>query len=256
METTKQESKKNKNTPVTVGTTKDLALTDDLQGSWGAEEATAEDIIIPKLLLMHGQSELVLQGEKNVGELIRSTDKAVMAKRGEKINIIAFKMFKAWRICEIVGGQAEWRREEVWNAANTDLPWDFQEEGKQMRRDQAYNFYALTTKDIGSDKSFPIRLQFVRTSKKAGRVLADHFAQSRMQNKPPALVTFDIGSEFVNGEEQKYFVFTASYGEASTMEQLQAAKKWFTEVSKAGDRVKNDDGEKVSVGTDDAASEF
>lgn len=257
METQKQEKTKNKNLPA-AGTTKDLALTEDLQGSWGAEEATAEDIIIPKLLLMHGQSELVLQGEKAVGELIKSTDKEVLAKRGETINIIPFKMFKTWRISELVGGQAEWRGEEVWNAQNTDLEWEFEQEGKKMRRDQAYNFYALLTKDIGNGKhSFPIRLQFVRTSRKAGKVLADHFAQSRMQNKPPALMTFDIGSEFINGEEQKYFVFTAKYGPASTVEQIQEAKKWFTEISKAGDRVKNDDGEKV-VGTpiDDSKSEF
>lgn len=258
METQKQDSKKAKQntSALTTQASKDLALADDLQGSWGAEEASAEDIIIPKLLLMHGQSELVLQGEKSVGELIKSTDKTVMAKRGEKINIIPFKMFKTWRISEIVGGQAEWRGEEPWNAANTDLPWDFQsEDGKTMRRDQAYNFYALITKDIGTDKSFPVRIQFLRTSKKAGRVLADHFAQSRMQNKPPALMTFDIGSEFVNGEEQKYFVFTSAYGPASTTEQIQEAKKWFLEINKAGDKVKNDDGEVTAV-VDDAKSEF
>lgn len=256
METQKQDKTKSKNTPATTGTTKNLVLTEDLQGSWGAEEATAEDIIIPKLLLMHGQSELVLQGDKSVGELIKSTDKSVMAKRGEKINIIPFKMFKTWRISEIVGGQAEWRGEEPWNAANTDLPWDYTEDGKTMRRDQAYNFYALITSDIGTDKSFPIRIQFLRTSKKAGRVLADHFAQSRMANKPPALMTFDIGSEFINGEEQKYFVFTSAYGAASTAEQIAVAKKWFMEISKAGDKVKNDDGETTVASVDESKSEF
>lgn len=243
---------------------KAVALPEELSGSWGAEEATAEDIIIPKLLLMHGQSELVLQGEKAVGELIRSTDKQLLAKRGETINIIPFKMFKTWRISEMVPGktpgsfQAEWRGEEVWNAQNTDLPWDFEEDGKKMRRDQAYNFYALLTRDIVPGKNaFPVRLQFVRTSRKAGKVLADHFAQSRMNNQPPALMTFNIGSEFVNGDEQKYFIFTAAYGEASTTEQIQTAKKWFMEINKAGDRVKNDDGEVTVAGTvDDAKSEF
>lgn len=251
-----QESTKNKNVPAAVNS-KDLALSEDLQGSWGAEESTAEDIIIPKLLLMHGQSELVLQGNKAVGELIRSTDTQTLAKRGDTIRVIPFKMFKTWRISEIVGGQAEWRREEPWTPENTDLEWDFEEEGKKMRRDQAYNFYAILASDVTADSSpFPIKLQFTRTSRKAGKVLADHFAKSRMTNKPPALQTFDIGSEFVNGEEQKYFVFTAKHGEATTLEQLQAAKLWFNEINKAGAKVKEHEVEERTAPVNEASSEY
>jgi hypothetical protein len=237
---------------------KALALSADLEGAWGAEESTAEDIIIPKLLLMHGQSEKVLQGEKTQGDLVRSTDWQTVAKRGETVTIIPFKMFKTWRVSEIVDGQAEWRREEPWTASNTDLEWDFTENGKPMRRDQAYNFYVILTDDIGkTDMPFPIKLQFVRTSRKAGKVLADHFAKCNMFRRPPALQTFEIGSEFINGEKQKYFVFTAKAGEASTIEQVTAAKQWYDLIQKAGGQVKEHDvKETTTVGINEETAEF
>lgn len=43
-----------------------LDLPKELEGSWGAEESSSEDIIVPKILLMHGQSKLVLKASSKL----------------------------------------------------------------------------------------------------------------------------------------------------------------------------------------------
>lgn len=200
----------------------ELALTEELSGAWGTEGGDASDIIIPKLLLMHGQSVKVLEGEKSQGELVRSTDWETLAKRGESVEVIPFKINKVWLIVAIENGKKRIVREEPWTAANDKLPLEFSENGQSLRRDKAYRFLAL----LAGDSSFPVLLEFQRTSLRAGRIMADHFAKCAMFKKPPATLKFSIGTEFVNGQDHKYFVFTAKPCGASTLEEVAAAKQW------------------------------
>jgi len=237
-------------------------LPDDLQGSWGTEESSSEDIIIPKILLMHGQSELVLKGDKSQGELIRSTDEVSLAKKGETVRVIPFYMKKTWRISEIVGQQAEWRGEEPWTPENTDLPWEYEmvdekKNTKKMRRDKAYNFYCVLSEDAKKGFAMPVRLQFTRTSRRAGNLIADYFAQCKALRQPPATLAWDIGSEFINGEKQKYFVFTAKQAEKTTSEEIRVCRQWWDIVTKSTARIKEHDvSEKAETKLDENTAEF
>jgi hypothetical protein len=157
-------------------------------------------------------------------------------------------MMKTWRVSEIVGGQAEWRREEPWTPENTDSPWEFLEEGKQMRRDQAYNFYCILADDKGDEFTFPMKLQFTRTSRKAGRIIADHFAMSKMMKKPPATAVFEIGSEFINGDKNKYFIFTSKNVGESSLDQIKTCKQWWDLMKAQTDKIKDHEvAEKTTV---------
>lgn len=233
-------------------------LPTEISGSWGAEEATAEDIIIPKLLLMHGQSKLVMAGKKATGELVRSTDQITLGGRDQTVTVIPFKMYKTWRVSEYVAGKAEWRRDEPYDTTNMDLPWEFEETNKtgqmaKMRRDKAYNFYAILAKDVNADTHpFPVRIQFLRTSSKSGRMLADHFSKCKMYNKPPALQTFEIGSALVTGPKDNYFVFTAEAGKATTMEQLKVCKSWYDLITKSASSIKDHEVEETTENTEAA----
>lgn len=241
-ETTKEVTKKQ---------TAALAIPEDMQGAWGAEESTSEDIIIPKILLMHGQSELVLKGDRQQGELIRSTDHEVLAKKNESIRVIPFYMTKTWRISELVGKQYEWRGEEAWTPENTDAEWEYTQDGKQMRRDKCYNFYCVLQKDTANGFAMPLRLQFTRTSRKAGNLIADFFAQCKATKTPPATIAWDISSEFINGDKNKYFIFTAKQSAKTTVEEMTVCKQWWDIVTKQKARIKDHD---VSDGEATAAT--
>lgn len=227
-----------------------LALPEDLQGDWGTEETDSSDIIIPKLLLMHGQSEIVQDGGANIGDLVKSTSKKVVAKKGETVKVIPFMFYKTWVNEVKVDGKWKWTGEEPLTPANADLPWEYQnEEGEDCRRSAALNFYAMLVDDIGTEVSLPTRLQFKRTSKKAGTPIAHFFAECRMQKKPGAVKTWEIGSETIKGDET-YQIFTSKMGEDTPLEQMMVCKQWYMEISKNRAKFKDhNDDEQETVAT-------
>jgi len=214
---------------------KSMALPEDLQGDWGTEEVDSSDIIIPKLLLMHGQSMLVQDGEASIGDLVKSTSKKIVATRkaGKGVKVIPFMLYKTWVNEAKVEGKWKWKGEEPLTLSNADLPWNgYQDdEGNEARRSSALNFYAMLADDIGEEIALPVRLQFKRTSKKAGAAIAHFFGECRMQKKPGCMKVWTIGSDVVKADET-YQIFTSSMGEDSSVEQIAACKQWYLEIQK------------------------
>lgn len=240
----KEESPKEEKALATKVETTALSVPDDLDGAWGAEEASGSDIIVPKLLLMAGRSKPVLKGKARAGDIIRSTTQEVLSSGEETISFIPFKMTKSWRISEMVTTkgqvQAQWRGEEQWTPANAELPWDYGVAGKKMRRDYSINFYGLLVADIETeDQPFPVQIKFVRTSKKAGAQIADWFAKSKGMKKPPATKVWSIGSDFIEGADNSYYVFNAVEERLTKPHELRACKFWYDEIASNPSAVKD-----------------
>lgn len=253
-------------------TTSSLSLPEELQGAWGTEEVTSEDVTIPKLLLMHGQSELVVDGKARGGDLVKSTSHEVIGNKEEPVRVIPFYMNKTWVLNELVGKKYEWRGEEAMTPQNSDQPWEFimykgkeypidtdqkdvQKNGARWRRDRAYNFYALLVDELNAGKSkLPIRLQFKRTSWKAGKNIASFFAECAMEKIPPAVKEWKISSELIKGEENTYQVFTTSMGDTTNVEHISVCKYWYGEVTKNKDKYKDDTSEEEAVVTETTAA--
>ncbi len=265
-----------------------LALPDDLKGSWGAEESSSEDIILPLVLLMHGQSKPVLAGDAAVGQILRSTDGKVLAKRNETFKIIPFLMTKTFRysLVEIVKGERKksWIGTIPWNAANTDTPFQVELQGSQAMEmfpnsrkakeldpkrkyefdaDQTFNFLGiLADEEMHAEYPMPMSLSFTRTSKRSGKKIADHFAQCKALSKPPASLVWEIGSELVTGGDNDYMVFTAKQSALTTIDQMRNCKKWFDLVNMNASRFKEDEVEETetvkskSSKIDDNTAEF
>jgi hypothetical protein len=58
---------------------------------------------------------------------------------------------------------------------------------------------------------------------------------------------WDIGSEFINGDKQKYFIFTSKQAGDTPVEALGLCKQWWEIVTKNKARIKDHD-------VDDAAT--
>ena len=223
-----------------------MALPEDLMGSWGTEEVTSSDIIIPMLLLMHGQSDLVQTGDANIGDLVISTTKQVVAKKGETVSIIPFKLFKTWINEKHDGSRYVWTGEEPLTPANADLDWKYtDEEGNECRRNDTLNFYALLTSEATDDFAMPVKLQFKRTSKKAGRAIAHFFGVCGAKKQPGCMKTWLIGSEAVKGDDNTYQVFTSKMGEDTPVEAIHMCKKWYLEMAKNTEKFKDDTTEEI-----------
>lgn len=265
-----------------------LALPEDLQGSWGAEESSSEDVILPLVLLMHGQSKAVLGGEKAVGEIIRSTDGKVLAKRNETFKIIPFVMRKSFRYTLVEAGRGDkkiktWLGSIPWTPANTDTPFQVTLTGAQILEmfpksrkakelndkqtyecdaDSTYSFLCLLADpEMYADYQMPMSVSFTRSSKKTGKKIADYFAQCKAAKKPPASIVWEIGSELITGGENDYLVFTSKQSDATKIEQLRECKKWFDIISTNSSKFKEDEVDDVETTTakaprDEKTAEF
>jgi hypothetical protein len=223
-----QETGKTKKTaPPMVKATNEVALTAEfIDGGWDEEKIDTRDILIPKVLLMHPTSDLVKKGERTQGEIIKSTTGELLASRKDKLEVIVFEKWKTWRIMELKEGRYEWKGEEPCTPQTEDLPWEYTEDGKTMRRDKTMNFYCVSAKEAADGKAFPMKLSFTRSSYKTGAKIADSYARALMDKQPPTRQSFKIGSELVSGDKETYFTFTAEAGTSTTEQQKNATLTW------------------------------
>lgn len=237
---------------------------------------------------MHGQSKLVLAGERAVGEIIRSTDTKVLAPRGKTFSIIPFLMKKTFRYTLVEQGRGDkkiktWLGSIPWTPANTDTPFQVsmtgdailemfpksrkakELNGKQKYEcdaDSTYSFFCLLADESGySDYPMPMSISFTRSSRKAGKKLADYFAQCKASKKPPANLVWEIGSELITGGENDYLVFTTKQNASTSIDQLRECKRWFDLMQMNAARFKEDESEEVEVSAsaskiDDSKAEF
>lgn len=195
-------------------------------GGWESEKIDSKDIIIPKILLMHPTSDLVKQGKRNIGDIIKSNSEELIAARGQSVDVIVFDKWKTWRVMELKDKRYEWVREEPCTAENEEAPWDFEEAGKKFRRDKTMNFYCVLASEASNESVFPLKLSFTRTSYSAGLKIADAYSRALMDKQPPTRQSFKLTTELVNGEKETYFVFKVMAGEGTTPEQKAGALKW------------------------------
>jgi len=213
-------------------------LPSEQQSAWGTEDVGQEEVVIPKILLMHGQSELVLDKQFATGDLIKSDPHKLLGNENQSVKVIPFSMSKSWSESEKVGGKFEWREEYPWTATNTDQAWEYEKNGTTWRRDKNYNFYALLVSELDDDTCIkPIKLQFKRTSFRAGKRIASWFSDCKLTKSPPAMKVWEIGAELIKGDENSYFVFTSKMGEDTPVDYVNSCYTWFKFIKDNADKV-------------------
>lgn len=224
------------------------ALSTDLRGSWGSEGVDTADVLIPRILLMQGLSKLVSSGQRNLGDIVRSTNKEVLAPKGATLEVIPLTSWKTWTVFEMVGkGSArkpEFRSIEPITAENAGAPLEFMVDGVPWRRDKTLNFYVLLPSDIQKEQKaveaikrgefpdtddvlFPCAISFSRSAYNTGKELATHFMKAQSFGVPPASRVFNLGSKVISNEQGQWPVFELTKLRASTKEEMAAAEKWY-----------------------------
>lgn len=248
--------------------TSSVVLPDDLSGAWGAEGYDNSDILIPRLLLMQGQSEFVSEGKAKVGEIVKSTTGTVYGDSQNPAVIIPIMMWKDWTIEKKEKSKWEYSHTEK-TAVSLEREWT-EPSGQSFRRNTNLNFFVLLAKDCkleqeameqatksGSDPDvnafvMPCHLKFSRTSYQAGKFLVTHFATMNQFKRPPAMKMFKLGSKKLDGDQGPYQVLTVEYAENTPVPFIYIAKKWYDVLKVAKDTVKIDTtGEATSVSEPD-----
>jgi hypothetical protein len=212
-------------------TNKALAQTPMLEGMEGIDPS---DILIPKLHLMQGLSDLVAEGKASMGDIINSTTGEKLGDKKDSIEFVPVSTFKTWVIFE----DGEYKQTIPMTPDNSH--WLLEEQVGEMSvtRDKVLNFYVLLSKEVGNGDAMPFVVSFRRTSYTAGKKVATHFAKMSMLRAAPYAKTLKLTCKFEKNDKGSYYVFDIEQGRKSTAEEVAAAEMWKPIVSRG---VKVDD---------------
>lgn len=190
---------------------------------WGTNELSTQDIVIPKILLMQGLSELVSSGKAKLGDYMDSVEESKLGGVDNPIEIIPFQMEKFWIHQKFNGKRFEYARTEKMTPENQSLPWDYVENGNKMRRLYTFNFYVIIP-----GKTLPYLISFSSTSAKAGKELATQMYTTNAINKlPPPAVVMELGCKIDKNDDGTFAVKTIKMKRKATFDEIASAFEWF-----------------------------
>ena len=250
-----------------------------------AQEILSSDITIPRLLLMQGLSEFVVEGKSRPGLVVRSTTIEELAKPGDVLDFIPLKITTAWADKERVGQKFEFRRAYPRTPHNEGLPWQFwrnpqgQEFDKpgqlgatEWQRVKSIDVYALLPKDLAafdaemkktaesgempdlSKTVLPVVISFRSTSFNAGKAVSTHFARvEEMRQSVPDIrahwFTLPLGCKPEKNEKGSYFVYEVGNAKGYGKELRPRVERWMS-ILNSGKELKVD-----STGESEAVQE-
>lgn len=228
--------------------------------NWGNTELSAADMLMPRILLMQGSSDLVKNKKtKQTGDLIDSVTHETLlsakdAQAGKSIEIIPLYAYKTWIINKLDPASKKYKffSQDPMLPGEEKLPWDFQQYNEQTRMNDVFrriyriNVYALIKSQLGSDECIPYMVSFQVFSLAEGKKLTTHIMKAARNNKPPFCKTFMLGCGGATSKSGDTFeIFKIDVGSDLPASQWEAPYKWYQEI-KAG-KVKAADEEETSA---------
>jgi hypothetical protein len=254
-----------------VAKKEETAVSTQVHQHVGHEEILSSDIMIPKLLLMQGLSELVNEGKARQGDMVRSTTGEVLGNAKEAVEFIPLTFYNQWIIQELVGKKYEYRGVEPMTAKNQDLPWEFEHNGSKWKRVKSINVYALLPKDIARERKevqaalaagslpdpstalMPVLISFRSTSYNAGKTIVTHFARAQKYKVPAYVSTLKLTCTQDKNDLGSFFVFGVEPAGKTAQDDQTVAQEWYQILSQGKHKVDDSDltgGESASSITD------
>ena len=203
----------------------------EMDSAWGGENLTKEDIIVPKILLMQGLSEMVADGDAKMGEFRNSLEKEVVLGSDKKpVEVIIFGSYKTVQI--FIDG--EYTKTETWTPAHTDLAWEeVLEGGGTIKRTTCQNYYCILPSEVADGEAFPFILTFKGMSFRGGQMIATRIQKMARFKKPSAAKVFAIKAIKTKNEKGTFFIMEGNPVRDSTIKEIKEAFGWHQTFMKA-----------------------
>ena len=191
-----------------------------------ASGVLSSDVLIPKLLLMQGLSELVSQRKAQMGDIIKSISDTKLGDPETSIEIIPLAIKNVWVNYEMVGNKAVYRGQEIRNALNDDLEWNYSKQGTTWKRVKSIECFVLLHQDVLKqtklkagevpnldDVILPCVVSFRSTSYPAGKMMATHFEKAATYSAmgiKPWNYYLDLSCKADSNDKGNFFVWSIS----------------------------------------------
>lgn len=194
----------------------------------------AEDIIIPKVLLMQSISDLVEAEKAKSGDFVHSLDEVVLGQKDTKpVEFIALGMFKNI----VISKNKKYAETIAHTPENAKLPYNETVDGVEVNRATVMNYYVLRPQDIEDMTVFPMVISFKRTSLKGGKKLATKLMMLEEFGAQTYAKTFKLIAKQEESEHGKYYVMDITDGRKSNEIETKQAKKWWEKLQTLNVRI-------------------
>lgn len=204
---------------------------------FGGAAISGQDIIIPKVLCMQGQSQLVGDGKAKVGDLVDSLSSQVIGGTDKPVRFIPFFMTKTFVVSEFNGKRYIFHHIEDCTPKNENQDWEQVINGKKYKFEKSFNFYVLLEEDM----SLPYVISFKSTSSKAGReLMTQMYVKNRAAGKVPPAKIMSLNVSKESKDDSSYAVLKTAVAGDSTPEQIRACLDWFKTIHAGGVKEHNE----------------
>lgn len=169
------------------------------------------DLLIPKLQLVHTMSEVFKKGQAKYGEYINSITGQLLWKPDDEegIHFLVIRSFKRWHTFEIVIDRKtkkvteEFLRSDIMSTKNIHWKYQDTEEGQDVVRKQVISAIVLLRDDLEKGLKKPYIVDFKSTSKMGGRRLVTDLKNMSDAGLPSMCAWFELTAteeSFAKGE--------------------------------------------------------
>ena len=195
----------------------------DLMNEFGVG---ANDIVLPRILLMQNTSEYVGEEKAKLGDLVNSQTLEVLGGFTKPIEIVPLKKLEDILVFDTTQQPQKFLKKLEATPINKGLKYEDVEDGIMVKRFLIYTFRCLLLEDIKKGTAYPYELTFKSTSLKAGKQLASMMFQSLAMNQYPYNWAYQVLPSKEKNESNYYAVLKTAKGAKLDPEQFAVAKHW------------------------------
>ena len=193
--------------------------------AWGKQELTSQDIIIPRLLVMQGMSEMVTDGKAKFGDVVENLNGEVLAGLESGIEILPFKLEKIYKY---IGADGKVLSSEPITPENENAGFECEVDGMAAKRFRTFQFYVLLPSELEVGGALPYMVEFKSTGLRAGKkMVTQMFAKNSAIGLTPAGKTFMLTVDKVSNDKGTYAVPDVSVCRDSQESEVSEAHVWF-----------------------------
>lgn len=218
----------------------------------GKQAINFNDIILPVITIRQNQYRKDEMKKFKAGDIVLKPALTTIGNEEKGALFVLVGIEKAYRICDVTDGEA---RTKAYESAETDKPFQYEDQGRLFRRDRCFMAHVLLRESLESqakmfdrlskgemvdpdDFILPARIVFARSSLQAGKVLNTHAELSRaLNNQSPAFITFQLKSSEQSNDRGRWFGFDVTRAPTAVKytpkELLSACDFWVQTLAKS-----------------------
>lgn len=195
---------------------------------WGEVSIDSSDIVIPKLILMQGQSTFVTDGIASFGDVVETPSKQVVlqASKGGVIELIPFHHTAVWSKYKVTNGKQEFiGYEDV--VKGVDKEYEENHGSYMVKNMRTLNMFFINPKA----PELPVVISFKGISQRTGKeIITQMYIKNRQAGKTPASYVLSLGAVKQKNDKGTFYVWEFKVSRQSTGDEVGLCLKWLKSI--------------------------